>query len=81
MRGYREIRMGAVWDGDVVTMTMWEYDDSIISDKWEVHFVPRKRFFAVHRATNNFLHVRSYRDKCNRYISYNDIEKAYRRMA
>lgn len=73
-----KIRIGEVWDGDIIAVSALEViENDFASRKWHDHFAPRKRFYFVKKAENNFVKAVDYRGNY-RTFGYNEIEEAYK---
>lgn len=53
MKKYAEINKLCIFDGDLIRVLCRCYDESIISEKWGLHFVDRIKFFRVDSINNN----------------------------
>ena len=50
---YKEIRKGQAWHGDIIKVSASIYDDSIITNNWNLHFVKRTQFLRIDSISNN----------------------------
>lgn len=53
MKGYKTIRPGEVFNGDIVKVRIMMYDDNIKSEKYLVPFVNRIKYYKVLNIDNN----------------------------
>lgn len=53
MKKYREVRLGMLFDGDIIKIKDSVFDESIKSKCWAENFVNQVKFLRVDSVTNN----------------------------
>lgn len=72
MKEYKKIRIGMVFDGDIIKILDDAFDESIKSKRWSENFVKQAKFLRIDSVTNNGT-IRAH-DKNRRFYLLNTNE-------